>query len=74
MLPRPDCCENAVLQPLKTIDESPDEEVVLERCANCRTYWRVVSQTRMEIRSGEDRNWQTFLRLTEVEGTQLLFA
>jgi hypothetical protein len=74
MLPRPDCCEKPVLQPLKAIDEAPDGEVVLERCAGCRAYWRVTTQTRMEMSGGDDRNWQTFTRLSELEGTQLLFG
>jgi hypothetical protein len=74
VLPGPDCCKNPSLTPLKVIDEAPDGEVVLERRDTCRTYWRVTTQTRMAMSGGEGRLLRTYVRMSESEGTSLLFG
>jgi hypothetical protein len=74
MLPRPDCCHEPTLRALLVTSEAPDGEIILERCANCRVFWLVIVQERMNMDGGTDSIIQTFERLTDTQANELLFG
>jgi hypothetical protein len=73
MATQPNCCHEPVLQALLVTSSSPDGEVILERCRNCRTFWRVTAQERIKVDGGEDYRRRSFERLSDEEANDVLF-
>jgi hypothetical protein len=74
MLPEANCCPQPKLRPFVVLGDSPAGEVVLERCAACKTYWQVTTPTRPQSDGEAEPVIQTYTKLTEEEGNRALYG
>jgi hypothetical protein len=72
MILEPDCCYQPALRTLQLLYEAPDGEIVLDRCENCRTYWRVTIHDRVNFDDADDQSFLWFGRLSDPEAQNLL--